>query len=84
MRMTFYEFNMGDVDDVDIYVAQPIYEWQQTKHGQWVMKHGQDLRYLTNPDPTTLGYRISIVGDLPEGPHMTEYFLRWSKDFTKN
>ena len=77
MRMIFHEFSMGDVDDVDIYVAQPIWEWQQTEHGKWVMEHGQDLTYLTGPDVDTFGYKVSIVGDLPEGPHITEYFLRW-------
>lgn len=68
---------MGDVDDVDIYVAKPIYEWQQTEHGRWVMEHAQDLRYNTGADPNTFGYRITIVGEIDEGPLVTEYLLRW-------
>lgn len=78
MRLIFHEFIMGDVDDVDIYVTEPIYNWQQTEHGRWVMEHAHDLTYLTGPDINTLGYKVSIVGDLAEGPQMTEYFLRWS------
>ena len=68
---------MGDVDDVDIYAAQPIYEWQQTDHGRWVMSHAQDLKYYTAADPTTFGYRITIRGELEEHA-ATEYFLRWN------
>ena len=67
---------MGDVDDVDIYAAQPIYEWQQTEQGQWVMKHATDLVYYTSADPVTFGYRISVQGNL-EGTDATEYLLRW-------
>lgn len=67
---------MGDVDDVDIYVAQPIYEWQQTEQGKWVMANANDLKYYTGVDPATFGYKVTIQGDLEE-KRATEYFLRW-------
>lgn len=70
---------MGDVDDVDIYVAQPIYEWQQTSRGKWVMAHAQDLRYYTSPDPNTMGYRVIIRGEMEEGPLLTEYLLKYDR-----
>ena len=79
MHVTFHSFGMGDVDDVDIYVAEPIYHWQQTDHGRWVMQHAQDLRYYTSPDPNTMGYRVTIRGEIEHGPQLTEYFLRWPK-----
>lgn len=79
MQVIFHEFTMGDVDDVDIYVAEPIYNWQQTDQGKWVMEHARDLKYYTSADPGTMGYRVIIRGDLDEGPYMTEYFLRWPK-----
>lgn len=68
---------MGDVDDVELYAAQPIYEWQQTPKGQWVMKHARDLKFYTQADPNTFGYRIVIQGQL-EPIFATEYFLKWS------
>lgn len=77
MRITFHTFQMGDVDDVDVYVAAPIYDWQQTEHGRWVMKNAQDLKYYTSADPSTFGYRVSIIGELEHGPLVTEYFLKW-------
>jgi len=77
MKVTFHSFSMGDVDDPDVYAAQPIWEWQQTEQGQWVIAHAQDLRYYTGADLHNFGYRITIKGDLE--PHLaTEYFLKWT------
>ena len=42
-----HEIKMGDVEDPDIYVAAPIWEWQQTDAGQFVMKHAVGKPYWT-------------------------------------
>jgi len=68
---------MGDVDDVDIYVAQPIYEWQQTDHGRWVMKNAYNLTYNVMADVSQWGHRIAIRGEIKDPRRITEYFLRW-------
>ena len=78
-RLALHQFRMGDVDDVEIYVAQPIYEWQQTEAGKWCMEHAENLHYLTGFDPGGWGYRITITGDL-EDKLATEYLLRWKKE----
>ena len=75
-RLPLHQFRMGDVDDVEIYVAQPIYEWQQTPAGRWCMEHATNLHYLTGFDPTGFGYRVTITGDL-EDKLATEFLLRW-------
>lgn len=76
MRIIFhtFTFQMGNVDDVDI---SPIYDWQQTEHGRWVMKNAQDLKYYTSAVTNTFGYRVTIGGEIKDGPLVTEYFLRW-------
>ena len=76
VKVIFHTFTMGDVDDVEIYIAGPIEQWQETEKGQWVMEHATDLRYYSDPDPTTMGHRITIRGNLEE-INATEYFLRW-------
>ena len=38
-KFVFYSFKLGDVDDVELYAAQPIWEWQQTEAGKYVMEH---------------------------------------------
>jgi len=60
--MIFHQFNLGDVEDPDIYAAQPIWEWQQTEKGKWVMEHGTDLTYAIHPDVYSYGYKVSITG----------------------
>lgn len=80
MKITFYQFTMGDVDDVDLYAAQPIGEWQHTEQGQWAMTNAQDLKYYTQPDHNTFGYKITIRGEIPEGPLLTEYLLKWTNE----
>lgn len=77
VTVTFYKFIMNDVEDVDVYVAEPIWRWQQTDHSRWVMSHARNLRYCTCPEPNRYTYRIWICGDLEED-EATEYFLRWS------
>lgn len=79
IKVNFHQFSMGDVDDVDIYVAQPIWEWQQTEQGRWVMAHAHDLRYHTGADHNTFGYRITIRGEL-EPQHATYYFLKYGRN----
>jgi len=79
MIIEFHSFSMGDVDDVDIYVAEPIWRWQQTDAGKWVMEHAEDLRYYTSADPSTYGYRVTIRGRIKEGPELTEYLLKYGK-----
>ena len=78
MKVTFHRFNVGDVDDIDIYAGQAIYEWQQTEHGKWVMTHATDLTYHTQMDTNYWGYDIAITGTISDQLHATEYFLRWA------
>ena len=76
-RYVLHEFKMGDVEDIDIYVAQPIYEWQQTPHGKWCMEKATDLEYHTTIDHMIMGHRIVITGYL-SGKHATFYALKKS------
>ena len=77
MKVTFHTFRMGDVDDIDIYVAQPIWEWQQTDQGRWVMDNAYDLVYQTVADYAAWGHIIAIQGEIQDPKKLTEYFLRW-------
>ena len=72
-----HEFFMGDVDDLDIYIAAPIWEWQQSESGAWLMEHAEKEPYwVQNMDVNTLGYRIRIMARLSE---QNEVFwrLKW-------
>jgi hypothetical protein len=72
----FHTFRMGDVEDPQIYAAQPIYEWQQTEQGQWVMEHSKDPSFRVNNDAYSWGYTVTISGPLEEKDAV--YFkLKW-------
>jgi len=40
-----HTIRMGDVEDPDLMVAQPIWEWQETEAGKWIMEN-------SNPTPS--------------------------------
>lgn len=37
MKLVVHKFTISDVDDVDIYAAEPLYAWEKSEAGQWVM-----------------------------------------------
>lgn len=66
---------MGDVEDPDIFAAQPIWDWQQTEIGKWCMENAGDIHWVTDIDPQFYGYVVKIFGDL-EGKHLTYFQLK--------
>jgi hypothetical protein len=74
-KYILHEFRMGDVEDVEIYMAEPIYQWQQTPEGKFCMEKATDLEYHTQVDHMTMGHRIVITGWL-SGKHATFWALK--------
>jgi hypothetical protein len=74
--MTFHTFRMGDVEDPEIYAAQPIWEWQQTEQGQWVLAHCSDPKYIVEPDNMFWGYRVRLYGEVND-TDATFFRLKW-------
>jgi hypothetical protein len=77
-RVTFHTFVMGDVDDPEIYAAQPLWDWQQTEQGQWVMAHCANPTYLIQPDGANWGHRVVVSGEL-EDDHAVFHELKWGQ-----
>lgn len=70
-----YKFNMADVEDPDLYVAAPIYEWQQTPEGKWCMEYAEGPKYHIAPDDHSMGYTVTITGTLKD-KYATYYALK--------
>ena len=74
-----HRFRQADCDDPDLLVAEPLWEWQQSEQGKFVMDNARQppvwQRYL---DANTFGWQIVIKAEL-EGPALTEYLLRWGQ-----
>ena len=76
-EITVYTFSMGDVEDPDLYAAEPLYKWGKSEAGQWVMKNAPDTpTWHRMADPTTYGYKYAIRAKLM-GPALTEWLLRY-------
>ena len=62
-----HEFAMGDVEDPDLYAAQPISEWQDSEAGKFVMEHAVEKPYWTRTvDLHSYGHRYVIVARMRE------------------
>ncbi len=63
----FKELYMGDCEDPELYAAEPIWQWQQSEQGQWVMEHAlTQPHYRIVPSMETYGFRVEIFGTLSE------------------
>lgn len=78
-KVVVHRIKMGDVEDPDLYVAQPIWEWQQTEQGQFVMDNAMDKpEWLRQFDYQGIGWQYAIVAELDE-KKLSEFYLRWGK-----
>jgi hypothetical protein len=77
MKLVVHTFKLGDVDDPEMYVAQPLWEWQESPAGQWVMEHSIEQpvwqRYI---DTNHYMQVYKVVADLSE-QDATYFQLKW-------
>jgi hypothetical protein len=72
-----HEFSMGDVEDPDLYAAQPLWEWQESEMGKWVMENAMETpSWHVHADPMTYGYRCAIRAKLKDVDY-TFWCLKW-------
>jgi hypothetical protein len=77
-EIVVHEFMMGDVEDPDLYAAQPLWEWQNSEEGQWIMEHAVETpSWYRIPDTMQYGYKFQVRAKLM-GARLTEYLLRHS------
>ena len=74
-----HEISMGDVEDPDLMIAQPIWEWQQSDAGKFVMEHAVEAPYWARSmDYSSWGHKYRIVARLSE-QNETYFRLRFQK-----
>lgn len=79
-KVTVHTFSVGDVEDPEIYAAGPIWDWQQTDAGKFIMEHAVEKpSYHQSLDYNSFGYRYAIVAEL-EAKKLSEFYLRWGKN----
>ena len=73
-----HEIRMGDVEDPDLCVANPIWDWQNSDAGKFIMEHAVEKPYWTRQaDMSSYGHLYRIMARLSE-QHETFWTLKWS------
>lgn len=76
-KVVVHRFRMGDVEDLDLYAAEPLLDWQHSEMGEWVMERAVDTpEWHRMTDPTTFGWSYAIVAKLKEDDY-TWWTLKW-------
>ena len=74
-----HEIKMGDVEDPDLFVATPMYEWMGTDEGKWLTEHSvTQLEWHRSLDHSAFCYLYRIVARLKESD-LTFWQLKWNK-----
>lgn len=80
-KVIVYKFSVGDMEDPEVYAAQPMWDWQQSEPGKFIMEHAIDKptwnRYV---DFGKYGHQYAIVAEL-EMKKLSEYYLRWGNEY---
>lgn len=78
-KVVVHRIRMSDVEDPDLMVADPIWKWQQSEQGKFIMKNAIETpSWHRHADPITYGYQYAIVAEL-EKKKLAEFYLRWGK-----
>ena len=73
-----YAFRVSDVDEPDILAGEPLWQWQNSEQGQWIMQQAVEKPYWVRViDHNTYGFQYRIMARLSE--HNECFWrLKWS------
>lgn len=79
-KVVVHRFQLfGDVDDPDLYAAQPLWNWEQSDAGKFVMEHAVDKpEWHRRHDFTSYGYQYIVIAEL-EKKKLSEFYMRWGE-----
>jgi hypothetical protein len=79
-KVIVYRFQMGDVEDPDLYAAQPLWEWQQSEMGKFVMEKSVETpmwHRQTNPNQYHTDYAVEAW---LKGVDYSFWVLKWGNE----
>ena len=72
-----HEFTVGAVEDPDLMAGEPLWKWQQTEAGAWVMAKAVVQPYwMHQHDYNSFGHKYRIMARLSE-QNETFWRLKW-------
>jgi len=81
LTVVCHHFSMGDVEDPDLYAAEPLWNWQQTEMGKWIMANAvpQTPTWHRYIDHTRYGYQYVIKAELSP-KNYTYWWIKWGHE----
>lgn len=78
-KVVVHRFNVGDCDDPVLYAASPLYHWEKSEAGQFIMEFAEaaPIWHQTH-NVMTMGYEFAVVAEIEE-KKLSEYYLRFGK-----
>lgn len=74
-----HKFLVSDVDDPVIYAAEPLYNWQQSEVGQWVIAHAVETpSWHRHTDVVLMGY-VFIIRARLKAKDATFFRIKWGE-----
>jgi hypothetical protein len=75
-----HTFRIGDVEDPVLYAATPLWEWQQTDSGKFIMEHAEEKPYWTSSlNHLYSAYEYKIMARLSEHNEIF-WKLKWGNE----
>jgi len=82
-KVIVHRFQMGDVEDPDLYAAQPLCEWQDSEMGKWIMERSVETpMWHRQHDNLNYGYQYAIEAWL-KGADYSFWVLKWGNEVDK-
>jgi len=79
MKYLVHTIEMGDVEDPEIYAAEPIINFEHSEKGRWLMSNSyRQLEFTIRPNSRTYGWKVCIWSYLNE-QDLTYYTLKWGE-----
>lgn len=77
-KVVIHRFQVNNFEDPDLYAGEPLWHWQQTPQGQFIMKHAVDKPEWRRHENLTMGYEYAIIVEI-EKKKLTEFYLKFGK-----
>jgi hypothetical protein len=82
-QVVVHRFRLSDVDDPDLYAAEPILNWQNSELGKWVLAHSTEQPiWHRQIDYSSYGYEYAITAKLYT-KDLTFFLLKWDQAVDK-
>lgn len=79
-KIVVHQFHLSDFDDPDLHAAEPIYQWEKSEPGQFVMMHSVDKPIWKRCiNHMSYGYDYIVIAEL-EMQKLSEFYLKWGKN----